>query len=83
MAVERALEVIGEAARHVSPAYRQAHPEIPWRGIIAQRNILAHEYGEIKQERLWVVVTERIPELIALLEKLDIPSPPSDPDSSR
>jgi len=75
LAVERALEIVGEAARRVSEAYRQAHSEIPWQAIIAQRNVLAHEYGEIKQELIWKVVTIRIPELIGLLEKL-IPAPP-------
>jgi uncharacterized protein with HEPN domain len=29
LALERALEIIGEAARHVSPQFRAAHPEIP------------------------------------------------------
>jgi uncharacterized protein with HEPN domain len=33
--VERKLEIIGEAARKVSEAFRQAHPGIPWRGIIS------------------------------------------------
>jgi uncharacterized protein with HEPN domain len=75
LAVERAIEIIGEAARHVSEAFRQAHSEIPWQGIIAQRNVLAHEYGEIKQDRIWKVATTRIPELITLLEPL-IPPPP-------
>jgi uncharacterized protein with HEPN domain len=75
LAVERALEIVGEAARRVSEAYRQAHSEVPWQAIIAQRNVLAHEYGEIKQELIWKVVTIRIPELIGLLEKL-IPPPP-------
>ena len=37
LAVERALEIIGEAARRVSETYRQAHPEIPWLSIIAQK----------------------------------------------
>jgi len=83
MAVERAVEIIGEAARNVSNAYRQAHPEIPWRGLIALRNVIVHEYGEIKEERLWIVITQRIPELIALLEKLDLPlmPPESEPSS--
>jgi uncharacterized protein with HEPN domain len=81
LAVERLVEIIGEAARRVSEAYRQAHPEIPWRGIIAQRHVLAHEYGEIKQERLWIVVRERIPELISSIEKLNLPLPPPDPQS--
>jgi uncharacterized protein with HEPN domain len=76
LAVERALEIVGEAARRVSETYRQAHPEIPWQSIIAQRNVLAHEYGEIKHELIWKVATIRIPELIPLLEKL-IPSIPN------
>jgi len=42
LAVERRIEIIGEAAGRVSPACREAHPEIPWRKIIAQRNILGH-----------------------------------------
>lgn len=67
-AVERAIEIIGEAARNVSKDFQEAHPEIPWRGIIGQRHMLAHEYGEIKQERIWLVAVERIPELIKLLE---------------
>jgi len=75
LAIERGLEIIGEAARRVSETYRQAHPEIHWQSIIAQRNVLAHEYGEIKQELIWKVATVRIPELIALLERL-IPVPP-------
>jgi uncharacterized protein with HEPN domain len=75
LAVERAIEIIGEAARHVSRSFRNAHPEIPWHPIIAQRHILAHEYGEIQQERIWRVATVHIPPLIAQLEPL-IPSTP-------
>jgi len=46
-AVERNLEIIGEAARRLSPSYGDAHPEIPWRPIMATRHILAHEYDEV------------------------------------
>lgn len=68
--VERKLEVIGEAARKVSEDFRIAHPAIPWRGIISQRHFIAHDYGEIRHEKLWAVATVRIPELIALLAPL-------------
>ena len=68
LAIERLLEIIGEAAGRVSPAFRDTHPEIPWRQIIGQRNILVHEYGEIKQERIWKVVAEDVPILIQQLE---------------
>jgi uncharacterized protein with HEPN domain len=75
LAVERSIEIIGEAAARVSGEFRDAHPEISWKGIIGQRNVLIHEYGEIKHERIWAVATQRIPELIKLLEAL-IPAPP-------
>ncbi len=69
LAVERSLEIIGEAAGRVSDLFRNAHSEIPWRQIIGQRNVLIHEYGEIKQERIWKVVVENVPQLIELLKQ--------------
>jgi uncharacterized protein with HEPN domain len=69
LAVERSLEIIGEAAGRVSASFCNAHPEIPWRQIIGQRNVLIHEYGEIKQERIWKTVIENIPQLIELLKQ--------------
>ncbi len=68
LAVERSLEIIGEAAGRVSAAFCDAHPDIPWRQIIGQRNILIHEYGQVKQERIWKVVRENIPHLIEQLK---------------
>ena len=74
-AVERHLEIIGEAARNVSADFQSKHPQIPWIKIIAQRHVLAHEYGEVKHERIWLVATVHISELIKLLKPL-IPEPP-------
>ena len=74
-AVERQIEIIGEAARRVSAEFQAAHVEIAWRPIQAQRHVLAHDYGEIKHDRIWRVAEKHIPELIALLEPL-VPSPP-------
>ena len=69
-AVERDLEIIGEAANRVSPQFRQAHSDIPWAGIIGQRNVLAHEYGDIQLDRIWRVATNRLPQLIDALTAL-------------
>jgi len=74
-AVERHIEIIGEAAGNVTADYRKEHSEIPWAKIIGQRHILAHEYSEIKHERIWAVATVHIPELIKALEPL-VPEPP-------
>jgi uncharacterized protein with HEPN domain len=76
-AVERQIEIIGEAARHVLSTFQAAHPEIPWRPIQAQRHVLAHDYGEIRHERIWLVATAHIPDLIKQLEPL-IPPPPQE-----
>jgi len=73
-AVERHIEIIGEAAGKVSQAFREAHPEIPWKRIIAQRHVLAHEYGEIEDPLLWRVATRHIPNLIMTLEPLVPPT---------
>jgi uncharacterized protein with HEPN domain len=76
--VERNVEIIGEAASKVPKAYQDAHPEIPWRKIIAQRHVLVHEYGEIEDEMLWKVATISVPELIRSLEPLIPALPPEE-----
>ncbi len=73
-AVERKIEIIGEAARRVSESFRLAHPEVPWRKVMAQRHVLAHDYGEIEDDIIWRVATIHVPELIALLEPLVPPA---------
>lgn len=59
--LQRQLIVIGEAAAHLSDKTRTAQPDIPWSSIIGLRNILAHEYGEVLNQRVWAVVTRRVP----------------------
>lgn len=71
-AVERNLEIVGEAAKRVSQEFRDTVPEIPWRAIIALRNVISHEYGEIKYERLWSLCTEQLAILIRQLEDLGV-----------
>lgn len=67
-AFERKLEIVGEAARRVSTACTQATPQIPWRGVIGLRNVLAHNYGQIDRERLYDTAQRELPALIAALE---------------
>ena len=69
-AVERQIEIIGEAARGVSQQFRDAHPDVPWRPIIAQRHVLAHEYGEVEPPLIWRVATEHVPRLASQLRTL-------------
>ena len=69
-AVMRQIQIIGEAARKISPEYQEDHPEVPWRDIVGMRNRLVHEYFRILPRRVWDVVEKDIPELIRIVEPL-------------
>jgi len=69
-AVMRPLEIIGEAASHVSEPMRRAHPEIPWAEMIGMRHRLIHEYFRVDLRVVWETVQRDLPRLIALIEPL-------------
>lgn len=75
LAVERELEILGEAARRVSLEFQASHPEVPWRDIVGQCNVLAHEYGTIDTKLVWDVATQDLPVLIPILDALIPPIP--------
>ena len=68
--VERSVELIGEAAKHVSAAFREAHADIPWRKIIGQRNVLVHEYGDVDDDLIWNLVVIELPPLVEKLRRI-------------
>ncbi len=78
-AVERKLEIIGEAARKISGAFQDANHRIPWQKIAATRHALAHDYDDVNEEIVWRIATVYVPELIEMLRPL-IPAPPPDPE---
>jgi uncharacterized protein with HEPN domain len=73
-AVERSIEIIGEAARRLARDFRERHPQIPWRAVMATRHILAHDYDEVDNDIVWRIVTDHVPELIKQLRPL-LPAP--------
>jgi uncharacterized protein with HEPN domain len=77
LALERSLELVGEAARRVSDALRRKNPQIPWKEMIGLRNILAHDYGRIDHEKLYITATNEIPKLITALDGLHLDNPDS------
>lgn len=76
----RCLEVIGEAAARVSSAFREEHPEIPWRKITGMRNRLAHEYARVDLSEVWFAAKRDCPDLITRLETLVPEAPAPLPD---
>jgi uncharacterized protein with HEPN domain len=71
LAVERQLEIIGQAANKISKDTQNTLENIPWPNIIGLRNKLAHDYGEILAERIWIISKNSIQELLKELAKIE------------
>ncbi len=69
-ALERFIEVIGEAASRISTSTTTAAPQIPWREIVGMRNRLVHGYASVDNDITWDVVTGDLPAVIGALQKL-------------
>lgn len=70
LALERSLEVLGEAARRMSAEFRGRNAQIGWRDLVGQRNVLAHDYGKINHRRLYDSTRRMVPSLLAELERI-------------
>ena len=70
LAVTHLIQMIGEAARRVSPESRQRYPEIPWADIIGMRHKVVHDYLDIDFDVVWAVVTDDLPELVDQLKPI-------------
>ncbi len=66
----RLLEIIGEAARGISPRFRDAHPELSWKSMIGMRDRLIHSYFDVNLDVVWETVTDDLPPLIAQIKKI-------------
>jgi len=69
-AVVKAIEIIGEAATHVSSEARVEAPDVPWAQITGMRNRLIHAYFDIDTDRVWDTYIEDIPALLPVLQAL-------------
>ena len=64
------LQIIGEAAKHISDEVKKKHPEIEWRKIAGLRDIVAHEYFGISLEIVWDILQNKLPSLHAAINSI-------------
>jgi uncharacterized protein with HEPN domain len=69
-AVERGLEIISEASRHVPANLKALAPSIPWRQIAAIGNLLRHEYQQADIRATWNIIQEYLSPLAVAIEQL-------------
>ena len=68
-AVIRRIEIIGEAAAHLTEATRRAVPELDFRKMRGMRNIVAHDYANVDLHIVWEVATVHVREIYGVLER--------------
>ncbi|QUV99647.1 DUF86 domain-containing protein [Chloracidobacterium sp. MS 40/45] len=69
-AVICSLEVMGEAAKKIPEDTRSRYPEVPWKEIAGMRDKLIHEYHGVDLQIIWKTVSQDIPPLLPVLERL-------------
>ena len=55
------LQIIGEAASHLSDNLKRKHSDIPWEDIIGMRVILVHKYFAVDYDIVWDAVVNDVP----------------------
>lgn len=70
LAVERLLEIICEASRHVPDSVKAKEPAIAWPKMIDFGNRLRHAYHRVDPDTVWAVVQNDLPPLKAFVERV-------------
>jgi uncharacterized protein with HEPN domain len=66
--VTRCLEIISEATRRLTPAFKARFPGIPWKKIAGAGSIYRHSYENVQERRIWATVHEALPPLRAVVD---------------
>ena len=70
LALTHLIQLIGEAARKVSDAFRSQYPDIPWPDIVGMRHRIVHDYIDVDENIVWDTAHESLPTLIEALEQI-------------
>jgi uncharacterized protein with HEPN domain len=69
-AVERAVQIVSEAAKALPPDYLAKYPNAPWTSIVGIGNILRHEYQRLDDKQLWEIATVHLPQLQPIVAQM-------------
>src|SRR5271166_1195649 len=57
-----------EASRRLPPAFKERHPEIPWKAVAGSGSIYRHNYEDVLERRIWQTIHEALPSLRAVVD---------------
>ena len=61
--VQRGVEIVSEASRHLPDELKARHPEIPWQKVAGIGNVMRHNYENIAAPIIWKLVQSDLPAL--------------------
>ena len=70
LGVERCIEIISESVRHIPDAWKNQHPQIPWRRIADIGNRIRHAYHAVDGPLIWEIVQTDLPVLKAEIDSM-------------
>ena len=70
LAIDKLIEITGEAANNVTDGFQLRHPQIPWTPLIRMRHKLAHSYFKTDARVLWETVSFDLPSLVTDLQRI-------------
>jgi uncharacterized protein with HEPN domain len=74
LALTKLVEIVGEAAKQVTPETQAEYPAVPWSAAARMRDRLVHHYFDIDLDVLWSTVTVDLPALLRV-----VPHPAAEP----
>jgi uncharacterized protein with HEPN domain len=69
LALTKLVEIVGEAAKQVTPATRAEHPAVPWSAAARMRDRLVHHYFDIDLDVLWSTIIVDLPALLEVVPR--------------
>ena len=70
LAIERCLEIVSEASRHIPSQQTDRYPEVPWSNIRAIGNRLRHKYDQLDSLIIWNTATLSVPDLKPVIQAI-------------
>lgn len=69
-ALERSIEIIGEASKKIDDEFKSLYPHIEWKKMAGTRDHLIHNYIGIDYEIFWDIIQNKIPDLHLFVKEI-------------
>jgi uncharacterized protein with HEPN domain len=61
------LGIMGEATKRLTAELRLQYPQVSWQEIAGFRDVLIHNYTDVRLDAVWIVIEDSLPVLEAQL----------------